>query len=469
MQVNRHLLNLLAPLALLVQPVAMAERLMPSDLTYMGAFRVPATIAYEGMAAIDSTSSLSFRPDGDPSGPADGFTGSLFLSKSGYVSEITIPAPIKTSSATSLTVASQLQSVNGISGSAAWGTNDRFGGVAYMPAKGSQTSAKLYWSSFEYYNVDGTDYASVGWSDVNLSSPNGVGQWHVGPAAANWDSPYHGQKHGEYLIPVDQAWADQYTGGKSLLVGRYREAGAAGGSMGPVLTAIAPWQSGNPPSAGTNLAAVSLMAFNSISNHGGDTSWMEFRINNDPDYQYYSAGDHWHGGAWVARGTKKAILIVGRHGTYDGDPMCPKTNYGDGCGGGINTNTPPYCYGGTADCPGIAVTNNKGYHTGPYKPRFLFIDPDELAQVAQGTRAPNSIDAYNMYDPTNDWPWKDSDNMHDVAGAAYDSNGGYLYVAQANGYRPGGGSSAPWPIIHVYKVNGAPTIVPNAPSGINIR
>jgi hypothetical protein len=448
----------------------MADRLYPSDLTYLGAFLVPQTDAYAGMAAIDGPSSLSYRPDGDPTGNGDGFPGSLFLSNHDFVAEIKIPAPVKSTNFSSLNTAQQIQATSGIAVNS--GANDRFGAVAYMPAKGAQTSAKLYWSSFEYYNVAGRDYPCIGWSEINLAAANSKGSWHVGPPASDWNSPYHGMKCGDYLIPIDQAWADQYTGGKSLLVGRYREAGAAGGSMGPVLTAIAPWKDGNPPANGSNLSALPLMSFNSISSSSG-TNWMEFRLLNDPDYTYYSAGDHWHGGAWVARGNKKAIILVGRHATYSGAPLCPAGQAGGGCGGGVGTNTPPYCYGdGGMDCPwGIAVTNSHGYHTGPYRPRFIFIDPDDLALVAQGSRTPTSIDAYYSFDPSVSWPWADSDNYNDVAGAAYDSVNGYFYVAQANAYRPGGGSNTPWPVIHVYKVNdsGAGSApVMNAPSNLKI-
>lgn len=453
-----------------VHHLAMAERLQPSDLSYLGAFRVPATEAYAGMAAGDSTSSLSYRPNGDPTGNGDGYPGSLFLSRGSYVSEIKIPAPIKSSDISKLNEAQQIQSAKEITGSVGWGANDRFGSVAYVGPKES-VPEKLYWSSFEYYNVDGTDYNSIGSLSTNLSSPSAAGLWHVGPSAGNnWDSPYHGMKHGDYLIPIDQAWADQYTGGKSLLSGRYREAGAAGGSMGPVLVAIAPWKDGNPPPAGSSLSAVPLMYFNSISGHN-DTSWMEYRLINDPDYTYYSSGDRWHGGAWVARGAKKAIIMVGRHGTYDGDPLCPAGNSGGGCGGSVGSNTPPYCYGdGGTDCPwGIAVTSSHGYHVGPYRPRFLFIDPDELALVAQGSRSPNSIEAYYSYDPSVNWPWSDSDGFNDVAGAAYDAVNGFFYVAQANAYRPGGGSSTPWPVIHVYQVNGtASSGGLSAPNGLVI-
>ena len=77
-------------------PRLRASRLQPSDLQYLGAFRLPeradgapevATWDYGGQA-------LTYRPDGDPHGPADGFPGSLFgtgLDTEHWVSEIAIP------------------------------------------------------------------------------------------------------------------------------------------------------------------------------------------------------------------------------------------------------------------------------------------------------------------------------------------------------------------------------------------
>jgi hypothetical protein len=43
---------------------------------------------------------------------------------------------------------------------------------------------------------------------------------------------------------------------------------------------------------------------------------------------------------------------------------------------------------------------------------------------------------------------------------------GYLYIVEGNGYRPGGGSSTPWPVIHVYKVSGT---VPSPPTNVTVQ
>jgi len=80
------------------------EVIPPEAFTYLGAFRLPGgderprTFAYGGNA-------MTYRPDGNPNGPHDGFPGSLFLTgharlpygelpDGDQVAEITIPAPL---------------------------------------------------------------------------------------------------------------------------------------------------------------------------------------------------------------------------------------------------------------------------------------------------------------------------------------------------------------------------------------
>ncbi len=439
---------------------------LPPDLPRR--VQVPQIPATANMGSVEGQGSLSFRLDGDTG------RGSLILYGRNGTTEISIPAPLKSSDLTALPTATTIQSISGppISGTANIGADDRSGAVMYIGPKGS-APAVLYWTSYIYYNVDGNDYNSLGWSDLNFGTPNSRGAWHIGPTpVTDFNSPYHGVKYGDYIIPIDQTWADQHTNGRSVLVGRYREAGADGGSMGPVLTAIAPWQDGNPPATGSNLSATPLMYFNCQQGQS-DLTWMNWKIVGDPKYQYYSAGDHWNGGAWVSRGAKKAIVLVGRHGTYDGSHPCPQTAHGGGCFGAVGTTTPPGCYGdGGVDCPwGIAVTNSHGYHAGPYVPRLVFIDPDDLAAVAAGTKDPHTVNAYAMYDPSTDWPWTDVDGFNSVPGAAYNSTRGLLYVVQAGIYQPGGRNTDSWPVIHVYQVNAEPAekTPPAAPRGLHLQ
>ncbi len=71
-----------------------AHLLHPDDLTYLGAFRLPdcgerlSTFAYGGEA-------MTFNPGGDPSGPPDGFPGSLFVMGHNRVPYGESPFPLK--------------------------------------------------------------------------------------------------------------------------------------------------------------------------------------------------------------------------------------------------------------------------------------------------------------------------------------------------------------------------------------
>ena len=70
-------------------------RLLPSDLHYLGAFRLPDT--EDDLGWTWSGHALAYHPGGDPSGPEDGYPGSLFGTgndQKQFVSEISIPVPV---------------------------------------------------------------------------------------------------------------------------------------------------------------------------------------------------------------------------------------------------------------------------------------------------------------------------------------------------------------------------------------
>jgi len=84
------------------------------NLVYKGAFAFPTddAWAYSGHA-------LTYYPDGDPSGPSDGFPGSLYVAGHAWndlVGEITIPGPVKSNSFDDLPRASVLRPLTDITG-----------------------------------------------------------------------------------------------------------------------------------------------------------------------------------------------------------------------------------------------------------------------------------------------------------------------------------------------------------------
>lgn len=447
--------------------LATAERLLPTDLSYLGAFLLPTSTFFEAMGeqGYPQTSGMAFRPEGN------GGAGSIFIvGRGGRVAEITTPSPKMSGLSTATVIQSSLSPFS----PSATGQNDAIAGIAYMTARGAQTSPKLYFGSFEYYNTDATDYNSLGWANPTLSNTQTAGLWHVGPlAGGNQEAWNHGVKSGEYLIVAPQAWADRYTSGRSLLIGRTREAAGAGGSSGPVLLATAPWASGNPPQAGTALSATPLMYFytNVVLPKGSSTSWQSWRMFNDPDWTYWSPKDRVNGGAWIERGGKRGLVLGMTHGLFKNDPVQPKFG-SDGSHGGFiddpSGRTAPFCYGGYSQCASSAISDSKGYHAGPYGARLAFVDITDLESVATGSKDPRSVTAYNVYNLMNDFgrpsgTRKDRMGSNDVVGVAYDEARGLLYVGQSNGNDPNGHPNPAWPVIHVYQVSGTA----NQPSALS--
>lgn len=449
-----------------------AARLEPSDLNYLGAFLLPTTTLFAAQAegSYPNTTGMALNPDGNNG------AGSIFIiGRGGRVSEINIPDP----KMSGLTYATVLQSnMTAITGYDKGGMgNDATSGIAYMTARGSQSSPKLYYGSYIYYNTVGTDYNSLGWAETTLSNTNPKGLWHVGPRVTNNDLTAwnHGVKSGGYLLTTPQAWADKYTQGRSLLIGRTREAAGAGGSSGPVLIATAPWESGNPPAPGTELPATPLMYFytNVSLPKGNSKNWQAWRMFNDPDWTYWSPMDRTTGGAWVERDGKRALILAIRHGIFKNDPVNPAFG-SDGSHGGFvadpEGNTPPYCYGEKTQCPN-ALSEVKGYHAEPYVARLAFVDIGDLESVATGLKDPRTVTAYNVYNLMSDFgtpvgTQKDRNNSHDIVGVVYNEKTGRLYVGQTNGNDPNGFPNAAWPVVHVYQVNDD-TLVNRTSSAVN--
>ena len=91
-----------------------AGLIQPTDLVYQGAFAYPPgdDWAYSGHA-------LAYYPEGDPTGPADGYPGSLYAAAHAWydlVGEITIPEPVTTDNFDDLPQASVLRALTDITG-----------------------------------------------------------------------------------------------------------------------------------------------------------------------------------------------------------------------------------------------------------------------------------------------------------------------------------------------------------------
>jgi len=215
----------------------------PEDLEYLGAFRLP-----DGPPEIGwewSGSAMTYYPQGDSEGPNDEFPGSIFGTGhewNQYVSEISIPAPLISASKdpNELPTATTLQPFMDIRA----GLYDYMEiprvGLAYIPPRDSKSSGKLCFAWAQHMG-EGETNPSHGWSELDLSNPQSQGLWQIGE--------YWNFVTGDYMFTIPNEWADAYTGGMSLVTGRFRDGGQ--GTLGPSLLAISPWSEGDPPAPGT--------------------------------------------------------------------------------------------------------------------------------------------------------------------------------------------------------------------------
>ncbi|HII38861.1 TPA: hypothetical protein HA318_02570, partial [Candidatus Micrarchaeota archaeon] len=125
------------------------SRIQPTDLEYLGAFRLPETGSSEVNSWYYGGNGLAYYSQGDATGSGDGFSGSLFGLGHDWehrVSEITIPVPrvSATKNVEELNTATTIQPFRNI-GAALFGyTEIPHSGITYISAQGAQSSGKLY-------------------------------------------------------------------------------------------------------------------------------------------------------------------------------------------------------------------------------------------------------------------------------------------------------------------------------------
>ena len=390
------------------------QRLQPSDLEYRGAFRLP-----DSPGKPDNVnwswnawaSALTFYPDGDPSGPEDGYPGSLFgvgHDHTQQVSEIRIPAPVisMTKSLEELNTAETLQEFRDIRGGLFSEMEMPRVGLTYLPAQGEQAEGKLYFAWAPHLD-EGATHPSHGWCGLNLSDPQAAGPWRI--------EEYWNYVTGDYLFAIPESWADVYTPGKRLATGRFRDGGQGG--MGPSLFAIGPWNAGNPPVSGVTLLAVPLLLYGNAYEE------------NPATMDAYHHSDEWSGAVWLTAGESEAVVFVGTKGLGD----CWY-----GCADG--TDYPPWPY----DC-------DRGWWSSEFGAQMLFFDPADFAAVVQGGMESWEPQPYAMLDLDGVlYHVASSQQKYHVGAAGYDRDHSLLYV-----FEPLADDDKS--IIHVWKVNAPAT------------
>ncbi|MFH1154547.1 MAG: hypothetical protein V1793_12095 [Pseudomonadota bacterium] len=407
-------------LCLIVTPDLFAARIDPAnDMTYLGAFRLPDEESdhhqwvYGGYA-------LAFNSAGDPNGPNDGYPGSLFsagkdtdenLRKS--VSEFSIPVPVLSSNFENMHTSYTLQPFKDITQGYFDATLEgqelkQVRGLCVLDQLEGQTSSKIYWSIWSAYNVGYENLPSQGYSNLNYANLNAQGVWKL----KDYDSIFASG----YLFEIPKSWADTYLGGKYLAVGMCREGG--GFSRGPVLLAIDTYRySSISPPANNELPTIPLIYYD--EDH--DT------------YPDYKRKDEWFAGAWLSNGDKEAVVFLGTK-----------------CMGEV-------CYGTGDDC-GDPCSQYKGYHCYPKEPQMLFYDPEELKQVALGSKKPWEVKPYYIQ-AMSEWIPR-YDGCTETQGAAFDRQNGLLYIIEF-------AADNAKPLIHVFKVGQESK--PAAPKNLRIQ
>ncbi len=431
------------------------QRLQPGDLQYLGAFRLPGegdrpqTFAYGGNA-------MTFNPGGDPSSPSDGFPGSLFITghdrlpygelpNGSQVAEISIPAPVKSSSLSQLGQAQFLQGFHDITGG-------HFSELEEIPRIGMQyldtpaTGPKVHLAWGQHLQPE-TPVASHAWFNPTLATPNLQGTWFIGNQSL--------YSVNGYMFAIPSAWADQYAQGRYLGTGRFKDGGWSG--MGPALFAYRPWlDSGAPAPAGTHLGETTLLLYQASDT----TPNIEHSLNN------YQHPDEWEGGAWITTGTNKsAVLFAGTKGTgakywygfvnpAGPDSPCVEEEL-------VEQFTVCRLAGGTP-CPAADLvecaghTSNRGWWSARFNARFIFYDPADLARVAVGQMQPwepqpysyLDIDQHLFLNPAGIEPemlGTGVQRRYRIGDVAYDRQHGLLYVLElfADEARP---------VVHVWSV-----------------
>lgn len=416
---------------------SLAERIDPAnDLQYLGAFRMPAGQSGYNLSGYG----LTFNPVGN------GGQGSLFIVQGdangkNSIAEISIPTPVNSKTASALNSATQLQAMTNAASFSST-TADQIGDVLYVPAQGTQSTAKLYNTIFRFYNTENIDFPSLGYTELTLSSPSAKGPWHVG-ASQDFTN-----KVGWYAFLAPTSWASSYVSGRFLMTGGTRGGGNYA-SRGPVMYALAPWTNDSPPSAGGNTGTVTpLIQYEDEISIDNPMTPDSYRTQLTGNYTRWGPCDRSRDAIWIQAGTKEAVLFSGVKGTAT------------------------YSY-------------SAGFTCNPVKPHADWFGVDDITLVAQGSKprtGAGCIQPFSNYlgpDSGGSYLWSTSsgsvgvvDNAmmyHGLGGVAYQPNwsgsDGRLFIVELQVDTRDGGY---YPIVHVFRVlSGAATftVTPSAGAG----
>jgi len=379
-----------------------ANRLIqPSDLIYLGAFRLPDCPVYE-QSWNWSGEALTFCPTGDRNGADDGFPGSLFGLGHDWKqcgSEISIPVPVvsKTKDVSELNAASTLQAFRDIRGDLLAEPELPCAGLEYLSGNDQQTSGKLHFC-WGQHNQEGETGPSHGSCDPDLANPNVAGLWRMGECA-NYAT-------NNYLFEIPTEWTAENAPGMRLATGRFREGGQC--TRGPSLIAYAPPSHENPPAPGAQLKCLPLLRYTSVYETDGAT------------LRGYHHSDQWTSGAWLTKGDRSAVVFVGTKGIG-------KCWYGF-ADGTVWPDEAPF--------PEIPAPPNdqRGFWSTRFEAQITFFDPSDLAAVAKGKMTPGEPQPYaSLTIDSCLFNVRSTSQIIRVRAAAFDRERGLLYIIEFRG------------------------------------
>ncbi|MEM7342105.1 MAG: hypothetical protein AAF467_25920 [Actinomycetota bacterium] len=379
-------------------PGAANGALSGADLSYVGAFMVPAagtgepTFSYGGRAA-------AYDPDGDL-GSDDGFDGSLYITgiaENTFVGEVSVPRPeAHDGSPEGLPTAQILQPLADVTGGrgttfvggTAQGGNDdfRIGGLEIVAGPDGR---RLHWTAWQHTNTADNDVAGHGHSSLDLSNPSPQGPWYL--------ADYLNTNTAGYLFAVPDDFATSVGLASPALVAGFQAAEDSGSqSDGPPFFGYSPPASAEP---GTRLNAVELASFPPPSRAIAG----------------FDARNVAPGADWVTASNGRRAIVTAGNAEELRSVSCEEVEQRD-----------PASFG----------------------PRLQFFEPDDLARVAAGDIEPWAVAPYATVDV--------SEHLIDTCGMqltslSFDATTGRLYLVQVLAHTGGGFDRLP--VVHVFQVS----------------
>jgi hypothetical protein len=393
------------------------------QLEYLGGFRLPAGMENQWSFC---SSAMTYYPGGNPARHPDReLAGSLYLLThlSQEIAEISIPIPVLSSQLADWPRATLLQGptnlwpvvyfIGGVTSSLPPGGGDfRVAGLAYHPAVAGVPEC-LYYGQANFY---GTEWSAPGhgWFDLALS--RGEGAWFVG---GRFPTNVYPGLICKLAFAIPTAWASQFTGGRSLVIGNTFQSGGQIITHGPSLYAVAPWESGRLPQAGEAISAVELLRYS-------DAAMMSNRMIN------FRIDTFGQGAAWLTSGSRSAIAISYRRALGD-------SWYGDSLGNNDSF----------FDIP-EPVMGDKGGGATRWKTGLMLYNPDDLAAVSLGARRAWEPQPYVVYD-FDRFSLRPNGGDGVEGGISFAPESGHLFFIEHNG----DAESDDYAVIHVWRLHPA--------------